>query len=94
MAVGITPYRLGAPLRRVEVDGVENPRGNRRWFTRVIRGRDDDGAMDRAMNEHMSPEERVAVLWNLTLHSGAWTGADYGKQRLQRTVVRVQRRGR
>ena len=58
-------------------------------LTRVMRGKEDDGAMDRAMMERMSPEERVAVLWYLTLGVGAWRGLDEGKYRLHRSTVRV-----
>ena len=39
----------------------------------------------------LSPAERMALVWQLTLQCMAWTGADADEPRLQRSVCRVQR---
>jgi len=42
----------------------------------------------------MTPAERMAMVWQLTLECLAWTGADADELRLQRSVCRVERRRR
>ena len=39
----------------------------------------------------MTPDERVAVLWDTVLEEQAWRGVDADQLRLQRSVVRIQR---
>jgi hypothetical protein len=58
--------------------------------TRVLRDeREPVGDVEVA---RMTPAERMAMVWPLTLECLAWTGADADELRLQRSVCRVERR--
>lgn len=67
------------------------PRHERTWHVRKIRLGEDDGEMDRLVAFEMTPEQRMEQVWALTVHLGLLRGQDYSKQRLQRSVVHVQR---
>jgi hypothetical protein len=41
-----------------------------------------------------TPEERINAVWELTLLCLAWQKGQTGEPRLQRSISRVQRRGR
>jgi hypothetical protein len=42
----------------------------------------------------LSMEERMALVWQLTVSCLAWNGDDAGEPRLQRSICRVERRRR
>jgi hypothetical protein len=62
--------------------------------TRVIRLADDDGALDRDQWRGSTMAERIAAVWELTIEGLAWSHPDADEPRLQRSVCRVERRGR
>ena len=41
---------------------------------------------------HLKPEERMALVWPLTIQAWAFKGVDIAEQRLPRHVVRLVRR--
>lgn len=43
---------------------------------------------------HLTPEERLAMVWPLTVQTWAWQGIDVTQQEPQRHVVRLLRRTR
>ena len=57
--------------------------------TRIIRPGTPEPADTDWMD--MSPEERIAAVWELTRMCLAWNRDDHGELRLQRSVSRVQR---
>jgi hypothetical protein len=70
---------------------VSHPERRRNWTGRVIRPGEDQRIADAEFWRRMTPDERIAVLWDMVLEAEAWKG-DHGNQlRLRRTVVRVQR---
>ncbi|TWU25485.1 hypothetical protein [Bythopirellula polymerisocia] len=44
--------------------------------------------------QNMTPAERMAMVWPLTIAAWAMKGEDIASQRLQRHVVRIERRRR
>ncbi|HZF48106.1 MAG TPA: hypothetical protein VE093_05625 [Polyangiaceae bacterium] len=62
--------------------------------TRVIRLHEDDGAFDRATWQGSTMQERIAAVWELTLSCIAFQDPDAPEPRLQRSVVRIERRVR
>lgn len=61
---------------------------------RVIGLHDDDGALDRACWAGVPASARLEALWDLTLEYLALQGHSGDQPRLQRSVCRVERRGR
>ncbi len=83
------------PQRDVERHSVmENSRRGRRWHVRQATLSDANPTVDRSVAADMTPEQRVARVWELVLRFGEMTGVDYQQQRLQRSVVRVFREPR
>ena len=70
---------------------MDNAERRRHWTVRVIRPGEDERAADREFWQRMTPDERVAVLWDMVLEARAWQGGHGDQPRLQRSVVRVQR---
>jgi hypothetical protein len=71
-----------------------DPRETRRWVTSAGPLAEDDAAIDRAVIAAMSPDERIARVWELVLRYGRLTGVDYSERRLPRSVAHVRRRER
>ena len=63
-------------------------------MARVIRLHEDDGAFDRQFWSSVTPESRVAALWAMVEDWADLRGIDRHELRLQRSVGRVERRGR
>lgn len=61
---------------------------------RLIALHEDDGAFDRAFWNAIPPHERLEAVWAMTLDFLALQGACVDQLRLQRSVCRVERRGR
>jgi len=53
-----------------------------------------DTAAEQSQWGALTPEERIEAVWELTLQCLAWHESAPVEPQLQRTVVRVQRRGR
>ncbi|MEW5849522.1 MAG: hypothetical protein AB2A00_11960 [Myxococcota bacterium] len=73
------------------MDDVER---RRRGTARFVRIKDDDGSFDLEFWQRLTMQERVEAVWDLTLEYLQWSGQDGGEPRLQRSVCRVERRGR
>ena len=61
---------------------------------RLIGLHEDDGAFDRAFWSAMPSHERLEAVWDLALDFLALQGQCVDQLRLQRSVCRVERRGR
>ena len=61
---------------------------------RIILQKEDDGSFDREFTGRLTPGERLEAVWELTLEYLAWRGEDASEPRLQRSVCRVEHRGR
>jgi hypothetical protein len=64
-----------------------------RGRARLIRLGEDDGAFDREFWQAVAPASRLEQVWDLVLEFQAWRG-DGCQPRLQRSVLRLQRRER
>jgi hypothetical protein len=65
------------------------------FVTRTLRrGQRDDGAFDREFWRNQEPEAIFAAAWEMVEEARTWGGDDGGEPRLQRSVLRVVRRGR
>jgi hypothetical protein len=53
---------------------------------------EDDGSFDATFWSALSPEERLEATWQAVLDWAAMRGVDERELRLQRSVVRVERR--
>ena len=60
---------------------------------RLIRLGEDDGAFDREFWQAVAPAKRLEKVWDMVEEFQAWRG-DGGQPRLQRSVLRFQRRER
>jgi hypothetical protein len=65
----------------------------RRGRSRLIPLHGDDGAFDREFWRSVAPAARLEQAWQMVQEFEAWRG-DAGQPRLQRSVLRLQRRGR
>jgi hypothetical protein len=64
-------------------------------MARVIkRGEADEGAFDREFWRRVGPEGRFAASWDMVAEVSALRDAYAGQSRLQRSVVRLERRER
>ena len=66
----------------------------RQGTSRLIDLHEDDGAFDRAFWNRIPAQERIEAVWDLTLDFLALQGERVDQLRLQRSVCRVERRGR
>ena len=85
--------RAGSPWYIIPMDDDTRQR-RARAATRVIRLHEDDGAFDRAAWQGSTMEERIAAVWELTRDCIAFQDPDAPEPRLQRSIVRLERRGR
>ena len=53
---------------------------------------EDEREFDDAFWRELGPEARLEALWDMVLEADAWKGKDGGQPRLQRSVLRVERR--
>jgi hypothetical protein len=60
--------------------------------TKLTTLHEDDGSFDGAFWQSVPTDQRLELLWDLTLEYSEWRGDDAGQSRLQRSVCRVQRR--
>ena len=65
----------------------------KRGSSRLIHLHADDGAFDREFWRAVPPAERLELVWQMVEEFEAWRG-DARQPRLQRSVLRFQRRGR
>jgi hypothetical protein len=64
-------------------------------MSRVLRaGEQDDGSFDREFWRRVGPEGIFAAAWEMVREVRAMRGEDGDEPRLQRSVLRVVRRGR
>jgi hypothetical protein len=73
---------------------MESPKRREISVTRIVPLRGERRASE--LNEWAvySMEERIAAVWEITLASLAWGSSDASEPRLQRSVCRIERRGR
>ena len=66
---------------------------NRRsdWTGRVLRPGDDEHRADVEFWKRMTPDERVAVLWDMALEAETLRTGRVDQPRLQKSVFRIQR---
>lgn len=62
--------------------------------TAKIRLHDDHDAIDRAYWRSIAPDERAAMCWTLFVSECSLMGIHADQLRLDRSVARIQRRGR
>lgn len=61
-------------------------------MVRKVRTNEEDGSFDREFWAKQSPEQRFEAAWQCVLDWAAMKGVSERELRLQRSVVRVQRR--
>ena len=64
-----------------------------RGRARLIRLSEDDGRFDREFWRAVPPARRLEQVWEMVEEFQAWRG-DASQSRLQRSVLRLERRGR
>ncbi len=62
------------------------------WMTRKLPTNEDDGAFDREFWARQTAEQRFEAAWQCVLDYAAMKGLREPELRLQRSVVRVERR--
>lgn len=62
------------------------------WKARKIRRGEDEDSFDREAIAAMTPEERIALSWQITKELFAFKGIDEAAIRLDRSTARLQRR--
>jgi hypothetical protein len=62
--------------------------------SRIVGLHDDRGEFDREFWAGVSPSRRLEIAWELVLEYQAWREPDAGQSGLQRSVCRLERRGR
>ena len=71
----------------------DSPSRNRVVMARVLHpGEQDDGSFDLEFWRRVGAEGRFAAAWDMVTEAAAIRGEDAGQSRLQRSVLRVQRR--
>ena len=90
------PATAGA-LRDTPVGGrypsrMTNARRRASMTVRKARLGDDDGRFDSEFWARQTPEARLEAVWQAVLDWAALNGIDEGELRVQRSVVRVERR--
>ncbi|MFL5300592.1 MAG: hypothetical protein ACJ79R_09655 [Anaeromyxobacteraceae bacterium] len=65
-----------------------------RGTSRLVALHEDEGAFDRAFWRTIPPAERLAMVWQIVVDELAFRDPDAAEPRLQRSVCRVERRGR
>lgn len=72
---------------------VSRAEERRQGRVRLIGLGEDDGAFDREFWRAVPPARRLEQVWEMVEQYQAWRG-DARQSRLQRSVLRVERRGR
>ena len=62
------------------------------WMTRKVATDGDDGSFEREFWARQSPQQRFEAAWQCVLDWAAMKGVTERELRLQRSIVRVQRR--
>jgi hypothetical protein len=76
------------------ITGVSAREAREAGTSRIVGLHDDHGAFDRQFWERVPPSQRLEMVWELVLEYLAWREPDAGQSGLQRSVSRVERRGR
>ena len=64
----------------------------RKMSLRLVRRGEDERGFEREFWSRLTPEQRVECLWDMVLEARALKGLDGDEPRLQRSVLRVERR--
>ena len=59
---------------------------------RFVRQGEEERTFDRNFWQRLGPQARLAALWDMVLEAETLKGRDGGQLRLQRSVLRLQRR--
>jgi hypothetical protein len=62
--------------------------------SRIVSLHGDDGGFDREFWAGVPPPQRLEMVWELVLEYLAWREPNAGQSGLQRSVCRLERRGR
>jgi hypothetical protein len=73
-------------------DADPRPRPARGIVARFVRQGSDEREFDDRFWRELGPVKRLEAVWDLVLEASAWKGADPGQSRLQRSLLRVERR--
>lgn len=87
------PASAGASPHADKLDHMDRRTERLAGTSRLLRG-PDDGTFDRQFWRSIPPRERLTLMWDMVLEWTAWKGRPDGKQGLQRSVCRVERRRR
>ena len=83
--------RLGT---RANVDPMESSKRREIGVAPVVALHGEHGVSETNEWAEHSMEERIAAVWEITLASLAWGAPNASEPRLQRSVCRIERRGR
>ena len=61
---------------------------------RVARSKEEAESIERALEAQLKPSERAEAIWGLVREPSAARGSDGSELRLDRSLARVERRGR
>jgi hypothetical protein len=64
----------------------------RRVTARLVRQGEEEYAFDAQFWRELGPEKRLEALWDMVLELDAWQGRAGGQPRLQRSILRIERR--
>jgi hypothetical protein len=78
----------------VRYDGSVDRRTERLGGSSRLLRQPDDGAFDRQFWRQVPPARRIELVWDMVVEWLAWRGGTDGEPRLQRSVCRLERRGR
>jgi hypothetical protein len=70
---------------------MSDPERRSQWTGRVIRSAEEERGADVEFWKRMTPDERVAVLWDMALEAETLRTGRADQPRLQRSVFRIQR---
>ena len=64
----------------------------RRISVRLVRQGAEEREFDDRFWRELGPVKRLEAVWDIVLEAAAWKGDDPGQSRLQRSLLRVERR--
>jgi len=64
----------------------------RRVSARFVRQGPDEREFDDRFWRELGPVKRLEAVWDMVLEASVWKGEDPGQSRLQRSLLRVERR--
>jgi hypothetical protein len=64
----------------------------RRILARFVRQGPDEREFDDRFWRELGPVKRLEAVWDMVLEAAVWKGEDPGQSRLQRSLLRVERR--